>query len=1050
MAATKSECGNTEPAQLPNPGTEPFCTANRFLRRRDGLTAATFTSRAASQTSIRSVGLGLLKGNQHAAEYSLLGMRWLVLLFSFSAISGSAQLSIQGPQSIYDGQNVSEIDLIANPHRDVEPLRPLVLQKAGQAYSQEKVEASVAALQNTHLFEKVQVSVVPQIAGLRLDFLLEPAYYIGSIGFPGAQAFSYTRLLQSIDFSEQEPFVASRLALFEKLLEKFLHDNGHFQASVHAMAEIDDAHQIVNITFAVKAGPQARIGTVSFEGPDSPEDARLTHSVRSLRARFTGGLLKSGKPYSPERIKSAISLIRRTLSKQHYLAAKVQELSPVYHSEANRVDVKFKTELGPVVIVKATGARVTWVPFLTGREMKKLIPVYSEGTIDRDLVDEGQQNLIDYFQKKGYFDVKVKVDFQQQTNQVVLTYAIDKGKKHKLISVTFTGNNRIAEHDLLPQVAVKKGHFLWHGDISQKLVEQSVKNLGAFYIDRGYEDVKVTPQVIDHESKIDVVFHVTEDAQTLVRNVKVTGNQNLTMKELVAPVGFQLQAGKAYSPRRLSDDRNRISANYLEHGYLNVEVKATVQRDPGDPHRVNVVYAVNEHQLIRTADVVYLGQQRTRLSLIRKSTKIPIEAPMSRGQMLNAESQLYNLNIFDWASVGPRKPITDQTEEDTLVKVHEAKRTDIIYGFGFEVSHRGGNVPTGTVAVPGLPPVQLGQYQVAPSQATFASPQGSIEIDRRNMRGLGETASASLLAEQLDQRALIAYAQPHFFGLQWSSVTSLSIERNTENPLFAASLGDASFQLERVLNRKTNTRLQIRYDFNKTYLSHLLVPALVLPEDLNVHLSTVSSTYLQDTRDKPLDAHRGHLVTLTAGMTPTKLGSSANFTRFFGQYAFYKPFHWIVFADSFRLGLAKAFASSFVPTSQLFFSGGGTSLRGFPIDEAGPQRLVPFCGGVLQGQTGCVDINVPVGGNQLFIFNSEVRFPLKIMKALGGVVFYDGGNVYSAINLNNFAGNYTNTVGVGLRYATPIGPVRFDIGKNFNPISGVSSVQYYITLGQAF
>ena len=86
----------------------------------------------------------------------------------------------------------------------------------------------------------------------------------------------------------------------------------------------------------------------------------------------------------------------------------------------------------------------------------------------------------------------------------------------------------------------------------------------------------------------------------------------------------------------------------------------------------------------------------------------------------------------------------------------------------------------------------------------------------------------------------------------------------------------------------------------------------------------------------------------------------------------------------------------------------------------------------------------------LSILNSEVRFPLVIMKALGGVVFYDGGNVYSAISLNNFVNNYSNTIGVGLRYATPIGPIRFDIGRNLNPVPGITPTQYFITLGQAF
>jgi outer membrane protein assembly factor BamA len=243
--------------------------------------------------------------------------------------------------------------------------------------------------------------------------------------------------------------------------------------------------------------------------------------------------------------------------------------------------------------------------------------------------------------------------------------------------------------------------------------------------------------------------------------------------------------------------------------------------------------------------------------------------------------------------------------------------------------------------------------------------------------------------------------------------------------------------------------LQLRYDFNKTDLSHLIVSQLVLPQDLSVRLSTVSATLIRDTRDKPLDAHRGIFYTVNLGITPTAFGSSANFAKLFAQYAYYRPVHSVVFANSIRIGLASPFAGSFVPTSQLYFSGGGTSLRGFPIDEAGPQRLVPFCN-VLQGQTGCVDITVPVGGKQLFILNSEARFPTHIMKALGGVIFYDGGNVNSAINLRSFADNYTNTVGIGLRYATPIGPIRLDLGRNLNPVPGINPTQYYITVGQAF
>jgi len=897
----------------------------------------------------------------------------------------------------------------------------------------------------------VKVNIEPEVSGLRINFLLEPAYYLGIVDFPGVgKYFAYTRLLQVVNLPDEDPYDASRIPVAENALRDFLRKNGYFQAQVHAESNIDDAHELVSVKFAVEMGKQARISSVQVEGPENPVSARLLHSVRSLRARFLGGLLKPGKPYSPERIKAATTLMKRTLTHERRLASSIRENPPQYNASTNRVKVSFKVEVGPVVTVRTVGARLTAIPFLAGRQMKKLIPIYSEGAIDQDLVEEGQRNLTDYFQKKGFYDVKVTTNFQKQPDQILVVYQIDRGRKHKVGRILFQGNYELSATDLMDQVTVKKSHIWTHGRVSQKLLKQSAENIQALYRDRGYEDVKVTPRTVDREPQIDIAFEIEEGPQTVVEDVHVSGNQNIAMGQLTAPKGFQLRVGQPYSPRKLAEDRNRISATYLNRGYLNVEVKTAVQPNPGDPHRVKVAYDINEHQLVRIGEVGYLGQKHTRLPLIAKTAQLRAETPMRREQLLEAESRLYDLGIFDWSSVGPRRPITNQMDEAALVKVHEAKRNELTYGFGFEVSHRGGNIPGGTVAIPGGGgSIGLGGNKIAPSQSTFASPRGLVEFTRRNMRGLGETASASILLSRLDQRALTTYAQPHFLGSQWQSLTSFSLERNSENPLFTAGLGDLSFQVERLISRKFNTRLQLRYDFNKTTLSHLLVPDLVLEQDRHVRLSTLSATLIHDTRDKPLDAHRGVYSTINFGITPTAFGSSANFTKLFAQYAYYKPVHPLVFANSIRLGLAAPFVGSFVPTSQLFFSGGGTSLRGFPIDQAGPQRLVPFCN-VLQGQSGCVNVTVPLGGRQLFILNSEARFPLGITKLLGGVVFYDGGNVYSAINFNNFVNNYSNTVGVGLRYSTPIGPVRIDFGRNLNPVPGISANQYFITVGQAF
>ncbi len=978
-----------------------------------------------------------------------LGVLLFLILFSVRVYG---QSSFAGAEAAYQGETVSAIDLVANPHVNIEPFRSLVVQKVGQPYLEKAVQDSVAALEKTGKFGAVRTNVAPEPQGLRLTFILEPAYYLGMVEFPEvAKHFSYVRLLQVVNFSGQDPFDKFLLPGSETALKNFLAQNGYFQSKVHAETQIDDINQLVNVTFRVRMGKRAKIGLVEIQGADRAEAAHVLGSVHSLWARLNGGLLKQGKPYTASRIKEGTTLIEKSLAKQNYLASKVKEEPPRYYPETNRVDLTFDVDLGPVVLVRITGTRLTFLPFMEGRQKKKLIPIYSEGAIDRDLVNEGQQNLIDYFQKKGYFDVKVNTIFKHGIDRVTLTYQIDKGRKHKVAKIAFLGSHAIPREDLLSHIPIKKAHFLTHGTFSDKLVQTSVQAIEALYHNAGYQDVKVTSEVVDHEPKIDVTFTISEGPQTVVENVTVTGNQHFPLEQLTGKSGLRLRAGAAFSPGKLASDRNQISAAYLDRGYLNSEVKAAVARSPNDPHHVDVAYEITENQLVRVRSVLYLGEQHTRLSLLRKSVSLKRESPLSQQQMLASQTRLYDLNIFDWASIGPKKPITDQTEADTLVKVHEEKRTDITYGFGFEVSHRGGNTPSGTVAVPGLPAINIGNRQVAPSQATYVSPRGSIEVTRRNMRGLGETGSVALLADRLDQRVLATYADPHFRGWEnWNSLTSASFERTTENPLFGAKLADGALQLERILNKKKDTLLQFRYDFNHTSLSQLLVPELVLPRDRNVRLSTASSALIRDTRDKPLDAHRGSFTTLNLGITPTAFGSSANFARLFGQFAFYKPVHGMVFANSIRLGLDKAFLSSFVPTSQLFFAGGGTTLRGFPIDEAGPQRLVPFCN-VLTGGTGCVNVTVPLGGRQLFIVNSELRFPLKmIMSALGGVVFYDGGNVYGAINFNQFVNDYTSTIGIGLRYATPIGPVRIDFGHRIEHIPGISENQYFITLGQAF
>ena len=963
--------------------------------------------------------------------------------------------SQQSSKVSYEGQKVATVELVANPKISVDALKPLIQQQPGQPYSGRKIQDTLSALKKTGNFTKVELGVRPDPAGLHITFTLEPALYFGIFDFPGAsKRFAYTRLLQVIDIPDQTPYKQDTVSQAGGELLKFFISMGYFQAKVNSETKFDEKNLLANVSFHVTLGKRAKIGKVEVRGPEPGQTNRLIHDAQSFRALATGASLKAGKPYTPKRINSAITLMKRDLTNQHRLESVVRFNQAFYHPDTNRADVLIDARVGPVVNVKITGAKLTWLPFLGGRKMKKLIPIFQEGTVDPDLVEEGHRNLADLFQNKGYFDVKVNTTFQQQASRVDLVYAIEKGRRHAVQSVGFRGNHHIDEDDLVPYVAVKPRRFLFsRGKYSDKLVRKSVKNIETFYKDRGYEEVKVESDVVDREPKIYVTFQVTEGPQTIVDNLELNGNQHISGLELAPNGGFNLRPGEPFSPKGLADDRSHIMATYLDRGFLNAEVDSKVSRLSNDPHRVQIIYTVDEKQQVHVARVLMLGNQSTRPKLISKTAEIPTEAPFSQGRLLAAESNLYDLGIFDWASVNPRRAITDQSDEDVLIKAHEARKNSLTYGFGMEIARRGGNLPSGSVALPGLPPIFTGNVNFSAGEKTFVSPRGSIEYSRNNVRGLGQTLSVSALVSRLDQRAVASYTDPRFRYSSWNSLLSISIERTTQNPTFAARLADASWQLEKPLNKDKTRRIQLRYRFRRTVLSDLLIPGLVLPQDQRLRLSTLSATWIRDTRDKPLDASRGFYQTVDLGITPRALGSNANFARLLAQSSYYKPWWKTVWANRITIGMAKSFASSDVPTSERFFSGGETTLRGFPINGAGPQRTVPACGNPADPST-CVNIRVPVGGDQLFVFNSEFRFPLGIpidlVKNLGAAVFYDGGNVYGHVGFKGFIQNYSNTVGFGFRYPTPVGPIRIDIGHNLNPVSGVKATQFYITLGQAF
>jgi outer membrane protein assembly factor BamA len=938
----------------------------------------------------------------------------------------------------YEGENVSSVELAGQPDLDSNEFAPLIAQKSGDAFSAAKIDETVAALRHTGKFPDVQLDLRPEQEGVRVLFILQPAIYFGIYQFTGVEQFPYARLLQVANYSPQEPYSPIDLQKGEQAITTFLRRNGYFGAEVHSEVEVDKNNGLANVNFRVQLNRLAKFGDIIITGPSSDQAGSLKDVLRSVRARLKGSAVREGKDYSLKTLEKATQYLESRLQNENRLAARVRLIGANYNPETNRADISFDVDVGPVVHGQLTGASLwPWT-------RHKLLPIYQQNGLAPELVQEGRQNLLREFRQQGYFDVQVDAETMVQPDGVTVLYKVDKGQRKKIEDVAFTGNDHFDKDELEKHVNVKEAHLLSRGSYN----ESSIKTLQAFYQSKGFNQVKVTPQFNTQGSEVVVTFAVNEGPQDTVSSFRVDGNSSVPMTRL-APDGLRLYNGQPYAQKSVDDDRNKILSHYLEDGYLTATFHVSATPAPNDPHKFDVVYEISEGPQVRTSNIITVGRKVSLQALIDSRMKsLKKGDPLTEREILTSETRLYNTGVFDWAEVNTRTQVTSQEQEDVIVKVHEAKRNTLTYGFGFEVVNRGGSVPTGTVALPGLPAVGL-PSTFKTSQQTFTGPRVNFEYTRSNVQGKAETMTFGGLYGPLQRRGSFVFSDPNFLWSPWTASLTLTGEYNKENPIFTSRLGQSGFQLQKPLNSNRTQNLLLRYTFSETRLTNLLIPELVPPADLHTRLSTLAAVWIRDTRDNILDAHKGAYDSVQLDVNPSVLGSNVSFAKFVAQAAVYKPLHTIIWANSIRVGVEQPFAGSHVPLSQKFFSGGGSTLRGFPLNGAGPQRTIPACANPSDRST-CAFINVPTGGNELFILNSELRLPLPVVKNLSFVTFYDGGNVIDPVGFKNFSRLYTNSVGMGLRYSTPVGPIRFDIGHNLSPIPGISATQFFITLGQAF
>ena len=776
-----------------------------------------------------------------------------------------------------------------------------------------------------------------------------------------------------------------------------LKQNGYFEAVITHTITARPQEQLADIAFRVVSGPRARVGKVTVTG-----DSGMTVDEFRQHAH-----LWKIAHVDHDTVNRALDGVLRFYQKQDRLEAEVKLESAAYDQAAKAVNYRFSANRGPVVRVQVHGASID------AERIKHVIPIYQEGSVDEDLLNEGNRRLRDYFQRLGYFDARVSHEQQtagheQQTagpDEVTILYTVQLGSRRRVEQVSITGNHYFSTATLMDLISVHAADVLDpHGLYSQALVSADIGALESVYRNNGFSQVKVTsetstPETADNSQSgapppqagtapLKVVYRIAEGQQLRVGSLELQGNDHVPTATLTALLNTT--PGQMLSPLNLAGDHDTLVTAYLNRGFDQATVNVTQQPEPADPGKVDVVFHVDEGTQTFIRDVLLTGLEYTRPQTVARAITVHPGDALNQNALATTQSNLYAFALFNEVDTAVVNPTGDAPQKTVLLQAIEARRWTLTYGFGFEAqtgqpqNHCSGASAAGVAC--------------NPNGKTGVSPRVLAAITRNGLFGRDQSASLRGTYGLLEQSIGLLYQVPHLegdpnFGLAFSGgyANSEDVSTYVASRLEGAFRGTENFNHPGSWLSRANTFIyEIDFRRVKVAASSLQVFPGEIPElSTATRVGGPAFTWIRDTRDVALDAHRGTYTSFQEFLSDRLSGAQAEFNRIDVSNSSYYSFdkNRFVVARNTRYGQIRAFgngSSELIPLPERLYAGGPVSLRGFSQNAAGPR----------DPETG-----YQIGGAGALINSTELRLPPPTLPWFGNtvsfVIFHDMGNVFT-------------------------------------------------------
>ena len=885
---------------------------------------------------------------------------------------------------------VTAVDLVSPHHLPEERVRAAIGALVGRSLSRSAVRASLERLWALGLFAEIRVEEVSGPGGLRLRYHLTRSPLIRRVSWAGDPGLDLADLAAAAGLAVGEEAATDRLDRARRdLLARYRRD-GFLGARVEIQVEPIAATNERDVTVALRAGERARLGDVRIRGDTGLPAPTLT-GILELRA---------GDRYREAGVRDAARAVEERLRAEGFFEARVTVGSPEWREATNRVNLEIEVAAGSRFRVEFQGRTV-----LGESQLRTRLTFAASGVVDEFETRASARQLEAAYRDRGHHFVRVEASESRADDTRVIRFQVREGPSVVIESVAFRGDQGVDAARLQQEMETRPPGFFRRGLFREDVLDRDLRVLLAFLRAQGYAEATVGPADVsfsEDRARARVTIPVREGPRLAAGAVTVEGAELVTVDGIRAVRGFR--RGAPWTAGLAEEGRRAIERLYADRGHHGATVLVDTTRREAS---VDVRYRVREGEPTRIGRILVRGLLLTRDTVVERALPFGPGDPLVAARLLDGQRRLAEVPAFEAVGIEPLHPPPGPFA-DVLVTLRERKpwRADFGLGYGNEDGAR-----------------------------------GFLELGHDNLFGTGRSASvrekASLGGQKTDfaERTDVVYREPWLFGTPWSADADLFRERRDEIGYKLTRYGIAvGAQRDLPPIPLTGLHAALRYRLEQVRrfdVDPALAAADVTPGTERV--ASLTPILTLDRRDDRLDPRRGsfHLVSVEAGGVP--LGGEIDFVKARLETSWFV--NWpppTVLALGARLGLATPLGDTpALAIEDRFFAGGATSVRGFREQRLGPRDAA----------------GNPTGGNALVILNLEWRVPL--WRWIGGTVFVDTGAVTPGVGDLGFDAFRTGA-GAGLRLATPVGPVRVDVGYALQPVPGESRLQVYLTVGNAF